>query len=187
MDKSPGVVHEQQDRQQIADSLHSPSGKFLSGLEKVDAETQVLSSQVEFNSFLVSESSQTDFVTEIRKEESVADKATMTDEVTVVQESEERRRKSGVLAPPAFQDKNIETNKAVAAADSDSNKLPVVPEKEKSATHLWRKKLSVAFKIPEEFDSYNSATSMALENAVENRHFVDGVSLRVRFVRIHSE
>ena len=103
----------------------------------------------------------------------------------------QRRRKSGVSVVPVGDDTTtkpaiIVDGKPVEANSeaSDRGKLKLAVEKEKTATNLWRKKLSVAFKIPEEFESYSSATGQALEkglqNSVASSNFVDGVSLRVR-------
>lgn len=98
----------------------------------------------------------------------------------------QRRRKSGLSGSLIAADQTMITkgdeNETASKSKSeaiDSTKLSPVLEKEKKATSLWRKKLSVAFKTPEEFEPYSSATGEALEDSVGST-FVDGVSLRVR-------
>lgn len=99
----------------------------------------------------------------------------------------QRRRRSGASGSVVAAEKAVEMashpneNGSKPKSETiDSTKLSPVLEKQRIATNLWRKKLSVAFKIPEEFESYSSATGQALENSVGSSNFVDGVSLRVR-------
>lgn len=176
-------------RHEVDGISESPSGKFLQLVENGDRELKTSSSQTDLKD-LMSTASQTDLLREIEKLEreiSCVDKATATEE-DIYDDGKNRRRKSGVPVSPVPEVKTPETTNKPGeegackptSEDSDSGKLSVTGEKEKTATNLWRKKLSVAFKIPDEFESYESATGMALENSVESKHFVDGVSLRVR-------
>lgn len=170
-------------RHEVDGTSESPSGNFLQLVDNIDRELITSSSQTDLKDF-VTTGSQTDLIREIEKLEkeiSVADKATITDEDTY-----SRRRKSGVTESQVPDIRTMEeANKPDEESSSkpkseDSGKLSLAVEKERSATNLWRKKLSVAFKIPDEFDSYESATGMALESSVGSSNFVDGVSLRVR-------
>lgn len=170
-------------RHEVDGTSESPSGKFLQLVDNIDRELITSSSQTDLKD-LVTTASQTDLIREIEKLEkeiSVADKATITDEDT-----HSRRRKSGVTESQVPDIRTIEKENtpdeesASKPTAEDPGKLSPAVEKERSATNLWRKKLSVAFKIPDEFDSYESATGMALESSVGSSNFVDGVSLRVR-------
>ena len=174
-------------RHEVDGISESPSGKFLQLVENIDRELITSSSQTDLKDF-VTTGSQTDLIREIEKLEkeiSVADKATVTDDDTYT-----RRRKSGLTVSQVPDIRTVEKAKKPdeegsckpTSEESGSGKLSLAVEKERSATNLWRKKLSVAFKIPDEFDSYESATGMALENSVGSSNFVDGVSLRVRSV-----
>lgn len=171
-------------RHEVDGTSESPSGKFLQLVENIGRELTTSSSQTDLKDF-VTTGSQTDLLREIEmieKEISVADKATITDEDTHT-DGKNRRRRSGVTESQVPDIRAIEkANKTdkPSSEDSGSVKLSLAVDKERSATNLWRKKLSVAFKIPEEFDSYASETGMALENSVGSKNFVDGVSLRVR-------
>ena len=172
------------DRHEVDGISESPSGKFLQLVENIGRELTTSSSQTDLKDF-VTTGSQTDLLREIEmieKQISVADKATITDEETPT-DGKNRRRKSGVIESrvPDMRttEKANKTDKA-SSEDSGSVKTSLAVDKEKTVTNLWRKKLSVAFKIPEEFDSYASETSMALESSVGSKNFVDGVSLRVR-------
>ena len=133
---------------------------------------------------LVSTGSQTEL---LRKNENVivVEEAESTVE-NLNGDQRQRRRKSGLSGSLLTADTATETksdaNESTSKSKSetiDSTKLCPVLEKEKKATSLWRKKLSVAFKTPEEFEPYSSATGEALEDSVGS-NFVDGVSLRVR-------
>lgn len=164
---------------------------LLRELEKVDlkdlmstgSQTDLLSEIEEVDlKDLISTGSQTDLLRDI-EELVIADKAIITGDRM------NRRRKSGVSESPALEDRTIEkesrsdkenTLKPISDA-SDPGKKNLTVEKERTATSLWRKKLSVAFKTPDEFESYSSATGMALESSVGSSNFVDGVSLRVRY------
>lgn len=132
---------------------------------------------------LVSTGSQTDLLNDI-EELLLDDKVTITDDG----DRRERQRKSAVSETPVIVTETIKLGDKPDSAlkttseDSGSGSTSLSVEKEKTATKLWRKKLSVAFKTPDEFDSYESATGRALENAVGTSNFVDGVSLRVRYV-----
>ncbi|XP_078359785.1 inositol 1,4,5-triphosphate receptor associated 2-like isoform X2 [Oculina patagonica] len=170
-------------RHEVDGTSESPSGNFLQLVDNIDRELITSSSQTDLKDF-VTTASQTDLIREIEKLEkeiSVADKATITDEDT-----HSRRRKSGVTESQVPDIRTIEKENtpdeesASKPTAEDPGKLSPAVEKERSATNLWRKKLSVAFKIPDEFDSYESATGMALESSVGSSNFVDGVSLRVR-------
>ena len=174
------------DRHESDGTYESPSGKFVQLVENGDRELLTTSSQTDLKDF-VSTGSQTELLRELEKFErelGVADKGTSTEE-DIYENEKHRRRRSGVTETPGPEIRTIEqTNKSkeeaaskIASEDSSSGKSTLSVDKERSATNLWRKKLSVAFKIPEEFD-YESATSNALENSVGN--IVDGVSLRVR-------
>ena len=169
---------------------------LLRELEKVDlkdlmstgSQTDLLSEIEEVDlKDLISTSSQTDLLRDI-EELVIADKAIITGE-DANGDRMNRRRKSGVSESPALEDRTIEkesrsdkenTLKPISDA-SDPGKKNLTVEKERRATSLWRKKLSVAFKTPDEFESYSSATGMALESSVGSSNFVDGVSLRVRY------
>ncbi|XP_074615626.1 inositol 1,4,5-triphosphate receptor associated 2-like [Acropora palmata] len=133
---------------------------------------------------LVSTGSQTEL---LRKNENVivVEEAESTVE-NLNGDQRQRRRKSGLSGSLLTADTATETksdaNESASKSKSetiDSTKLCPVLEKEKKATSLWRKKLSVAFKTPEEFEPYSSATGEALEDSVGS-NFVDRVSLRVR-------
>lgn len=138
---------------------------------------------------MVSTGSQTELLRELERLErelGVVDKGTCTEE-DIFENEKQRRRKSGIIESPCPEIRTLgttlksreETPTKITMEDSSSSKETLSVEKDKTATNLWRKKLSVAFKIPEEFD-YESATSAALENSVGSNNFVDGVSLRVR-------
>lgn len=142
---------------------------------------------------VVSTGSQTDLLRDI-DDLITADKVEITEKDTSGDRTQ-RRRKSGVSVVPVADDRTtkpaiIPDGKAVKANSeaSDRGKLNLVVEKERTATNLWRKKLSVAFKIPEEFESYSSATGQALEkglqSSVGSSNFVDGVSLHVRYATL---
>ena len=172
-------------RHEVDGTSESPSGKFLQLVENIGRELTTTSSQTELKDF-VTTSSQTDLLREIEmieREISVADKATITDEDADA-DGKNRRRKSGMTGSQVPDIRVIEkankTDKQPSSQDSGSGKTSLAVDKERSVTNLWRKKLSVAFKIPDEFDSYASETGMALENSVGSKNFVDGVSLRVR-------
>lgn len=155
----------------------------LKGLTSTGSQTDLLREigVMDFKD-LVSTGSQTDLLRDI-------DELIMVDTAESIETnpSGQRRRRSGVTASPVVGDRTIET---ALKPDTDglksnleavdSGKLTVAIEKERKATNLWRKKLSVAFKFPEEFESYASATGQALENSVGSSNFVDGVSLHVR-------
>ena len=172
------------DRHEVDGISESPSGKFFQLVENMGRELTTSSSQTDLRDFATT-ASQTDLLREIEMIErqiSVADKATITDEDTQTG-GKNRRRKSGVTESQTPVIRTIEnTNKTdkPSSEESGSGKTSLAVDKERAATNLWRKKLSVAFKIPEEFDSYASETSMALESSVASKNFVDGVSLRVR-------
>lgn len=171
-------------RHEVDGTSESPSGKFLQLVENTGRELTASSSQTDLKDF-VTTGSQTDLLREIElieRQISVADKATITDEDTQT-DGKNRRRKSGVTESQVPEIRTIEKENKTdkpSSEDSGSGKTSLAVDKERSATKLWRKKLSVAFKIPEEFDSYASETSMALESSVGSKNFVDGVSLRVR-------
>ena len=175
-------------RHEVDGTSESPSGKFLQLVENMGRELTTSSSQTDLKD-LVTTASQTDLLREIEMLErqiSVADKATITDEGTQTG-GKNRRRRSGVTESQTPDIRTLEkTNKTdkPSSEDSGPGKTSLAVDKERAATNLWRKKLSVAFKIPEEFDSYVSETSMALESSVASKNFVDGVSLRVRCVII---
>lgn len=179
-------------RHEVDGTSESPSGKFLQLVDNGDRVLTTASSQTDLKDF-VTTASQTELIKEIEKlgkEISVADKATITDEDTN-NDAKTRRRKSGFTESRVPDIRTLEkvTESALESSSKptaeDSGKSSLAVEKERSATNLWRKKLSVAFKIPDEF-AYESATSMALENSVGSSNFVDGVSLRVRFVYLGS-
>lgn len=175
-------------RHEVDGTSESPSGKFLQLVENMGRELTTSSSQTDLKD-LVTTASQTDLLREIEMLErqiSVADKATITDEGTQTG-GKNRRRRSGVTESQTPDIRTLEkANKTDKPSSEDScpGKTSLAVDKERAATNLWRKKLSVAFKIPEEFDSYASETSMALESSVASKNFVDGVSLRVRCVII---
>ena len=142
---------------------------------------------------VVSTGSQTDLLRDIDDLITV-DKVEITEKGTSGDRTQ-RRRKSGVSDVPVADDRTtkpaiILDGKAVKANPeaSDRGKLNLAVEKEGTATNLWRKKLSVAFKIPEEFESLSSATGQALEkglqSSVGSSNFVDGVSLHVRYATL---
>ena len=176
-------------RHEVDGTSESPSGKFLQLVDNIDRGLTSSSSQTDLKDF-VTTASQTELIKEtekLEKEISVADKATITDGDTH-SDTKARRRKSGFTESQVPDIKTLEKVTESAQESSskptaeDSGKSSLVVEKERN---LWRKKLSVAFKIPDEF-AYESATSMALENSVGSSNFVDGVSLRVRFVYLGS-
>lgn len=180
---SPQIdIHESED------TSESPSGKFVQLVENDDRELLTTSCQTDIKE-LVSTGSQTELLRELERLErelGVADKGTCTEE-DIFENEKQRRRKSGIIESPCPEIRTLgttlksseETPTKITMEDSSSSKETLSVEKDKTATNLWRKKLSVAFKIPEEFD-YESATSAALENSVGSNNFVDGVSLRVR-------
>ena len=54
-------------------------------------------------------------------------------------------------------------------------------ERERSVTNLWRRKISAALKVPEEFELFDAGDSaVELEPPSNAKTFVNGVSLRVR-------
>ncbi|XP_022786492.1 lymphoid-restricted membrane protein-like [Stylophora pistillata] len=176
------------DRHESDDTCESPSGKFVQLVENDDRELLTTSCQTDLKE-LVSTGSQTELLRELQRFErelGVVDKGTCTEEDHFEYEKQ-RRRRSGIIESPGPEVRTLgttpksseETPTKITGGDSSSGKATLSVEKDKTATNLWRKKLSVAFKIPEEFD-YESATSAALENSVGGNNFVDGVSLRVR-------
>ena len=172
-------------RHEVDGTSESPSGKFFQLVENIDREMTTSSSQTDLKD-LVTTASQTDLLREIEMLErqiSVAEKATITDE-NIQSDGKNRRRKSGMTESQIPDIRVIEkankADKEPSSGDSGSGKTSLAVDKERSVTNLWRKKLSVAFKIPDEFESYASETGMALENSVGSKNFVDGVSLRVR-------
>lgn len=170
------------------DLLRDIEEVYSKDLTSVGSQTDLLREfkELDFKD-LVSTGSQTDLLRDI-EELIVADKAVVPEQ-DASGDRMHRRRKSGVAESPVADERTIEKenkpdgeNAIMPTSEvTDSGKLNVASAKERTATSLWRKKLSVAFKIPDEFDCYSSATGMALENSVGSSNFVDGVSLRVRY------
>ena len=129
---------------------------------------------------LASTGSQTDLLRDI-EELILEDKAVITKEDNTGDRSQ-RQRKSGLVETSAIDSKALELGNKPDGDRLRQSTLAV--EQERTATNLWRKKLSIAFKIPDEFEFRESATGRALESSVGSSNFVDGVSLRVRFVSL---